>query len=185
MLKVVECDIDYRRLANEAIDLRLQEYLQSNTGQMSVQHRGVEGPLQLTESCQSLVYDWDRYDQTRDAEPPKRDQILDEHCFVYTCDMFNGTYIGETIDMLRERFGVYRGRFMLMRYKTCLSSHMDYSPRLHIPIVTNQDCFMVVDDHVCKLPWGNTYLVDTRLPHTAVNAGKKDRIHLVFCVDEF
>lgn len=185
MLKEIELDIDYQRLVNEVLSMGVIDFLHANARQMSVQHRGITGDKQLTESCQSLVYDWDRYDQTIDNEPPVRDQILDERSFIETCDMFKGTYIGNVVEFLKLRYGVYRGRFMLMRYKTCLSMHVDQSPRLHIPIITNQDSFMVVDDVVCRLQYGKSYIVDTRLPHTAVNSGKKDRTHLVFCVNDF
>ena len=30
----------------------------------------------------------------------------------------------------------------------CLTYHKDSTPRLHVPIVTNEDCFMIVDDKV-------------------------------------
>jgi len=185
MIKEVEIDINHHKMVDEVLQMGIMDFLYSNNKQMAVQHRGIEGDRQLTESCQSLVYDWDRYNPKTDDIPPVRDQILDEHLFTETCDMFNDTYIGELIDILRSKFDVYRGRFMLMKYKTCLSMHVDQSPRLHIPIITNPDCFMVINDTVCRLQSGKTYIVDTRLPHTAINAGKKDRLHLVFCVNDF
>lgn len=178
--------IDHGRLLDDIHRLDIMGFVQNNNNQMAVQHRGLaDKRLQLLESCQSLKYDWDRYDQSRDADPPVRDVELEETLFTETCDFFRGTYVGEVIDGLRRDFGAYRGRFMLMRFKTCLSMHRDYSPRLHVPIITNPDCFMVVDDQVCRLPSGASYLVDTRLPHTAINSGKKDRLHLVFCVSDF
>lgn len=62
--------------------------------------------------------------------------------------------------------------------------HVDETPRLHIPIITNPDSFMIIDDQICRFPFGKAYIANTLLPHTAVNAGKKDRTHLVFCVDK-
>ena len=72
---------------------------------------------------------------------------------------------------------------MYMRYKTCLSSHIDDSYRIHIPLITNTNCFMVINDIIYKMNENATYITDTTLEHTAVNAGITDRLHLVFCTD--
>jgi hypothetical protein len=178
-------EVDYRLLMEEVERLEVMDFLYAHTMQMALQHRGqTDGQKQLIESCQSLLYDWDRFDHRIHDKPPVRDVVLDERDFVLTCDYFNGTYISDLIKRLRDSYGVFRGRFMLMKYKTCLSMHVDHTPRLHIPLITNPDCFMVVDDVVCKLESEKVYLVDTRLKHTAVNSSTKDRLHMVFCVEE-
>tara|TARA_R100000030_G_scaffold75431_1_gene58536 strand:- start:452 stop:703 length:252 start_codon:yes stop_codon:yes gene_type:complete len=41
---------------------------------------------------------------------------------------------------------------------------------------------MVIDDKVHRLPFGSTYSVDTTKKHTALNASKLLRTHLVFCL---
>lgn len=78
---------------------------------------------------------------------------------------------------------VYRARIMRMRPKTCYTYHQDWTKRLHIPLVTNINCFLIVGDEVLRYPAdGNSYVVDTTKMHTAVNASLKDRIHIVGCI---
>lgn len=175
--------VDHERLMEDVKQLNILDFLYANNMQMAVQHRGVaDVKTQLIESCLSLIYDWGRFDQKTQDKPPMRDDILDETEFTMICDYFSKSYVSDLVQHLKDRYGVFRGRFMLMGYKTCLSMHVDNTPRLHIPLITNPDCFMVVDDIVCRLEAQKVYLVDTRLKHTAINASAKDRLHLVFCV---
>ena len=74
---------------------------------------------------------------------------------------------------------------MLSEHKTCLTMHTDTSPRIHIPIYTNENNMMIVDDTVIRMPFGASYIVDTRIPHTQLNASKDPRVHLVFATDTF
>ena len=70
-----------------------------------------------------------------------------------------------------------------MRPYQCYSYHRDQTKRLHIPIITNDKCFLVVDDEVVRTPIeGNSYVIDTTKIHTAVNASFEDRIHLIGCL---
>lgn len=81
--------------------------------------------------------------------------------------------------------GMYRSRLMRMRPKTCYSYHQDPTPRMHIPLITDDNCFFVVDDEVVRLPAdGNHYLIDTRKKHTFVNGSDINRLHIVGCVSE-
>ena len=82
-----------------------------------------------------------------------------------------------------NELGMHRSRVMRMSPKTCYSYHQDPSPRLHIPLITNDKCFFVVDDEVIYLPAnGNTYVIDTTKKHTFVNASFEERIHIVGCI---
>ena len=79
---------------------------------------------------------------------------------------------------------MYRTRVMNMKPKSCYSYHQDPTPRMHIPLITNEKCFFVLDDKVVRLPAdGQSYFVDTRKMHTFVNASFENRIHIVGCVD--
>lgn len=184
MIQEIDIKIDHDALLKCYNELNLTELLERNTRQIAVQHRGVDAGKQLTDSCNSLTFDWDLYDPKIHSEPPRRKEILKEDIFNITCDIFKGTYIEEIINLLRKDFGVYRGRFMMMKFKTCLSMHVDETKRIHIPIITNPDAFMVIDDKIFRLEVGKVYITDTTYPHTAVNSGKKDRVHLVFCYDD-
>jgi len=78
---------------------------------------------------------------------------------------------------------MFRSRIMNMPSKTCYSYHTDPSKRMHIPLVTNENCFFVIDDEVVRLPAdGNHYVIDTTKIHTFVNASFENRIHIVGCI---
>lgn len=82
-----------------------------------------------------------------------------------------------------ESFGMYRTRVMKMKAKSCYTYHQDPTIRMHIPLITNDDCFFVIEDQVVRCPAdGNTYVIDTRKKHTFVNASRQERIHIVGCV---
>ena len=89
-----------------------------------------------------------------------------------------------TNSVLKE-LGVFRARVMRMGGKTCYTYHQDPTKRLHIPLITNENCFFVVDDEVIRLPAdGSSYLIDTTKKHTFVNASLEQRIHIIGCVNE-
>jgi hypothetical protein len=91
------------------------------------------------------------------------------------------TYLNSVIESL----GMYRTRLMNMSPKTCYTYHRDLTKRIHIPLITNENCFMVIEDKCFWYPAdGNHYLVDTTKPHTFVNASREYRLHIVGCVDE-
>ena len=47
-------------------------------------------------------------------------------------------------------------------------------------LVTNDKCFFIINSQVKQYPAdGNYYVVDTTQMHTAINASKKDRIHII------
>lgn len=80
---------------------------------------------------------------------------------------------------------MYRSRLMNMPPAYCYSYHRDPTQRIHIPLLTNDNCFFVIDDRVLRIPAdGNHYLIDTRKMHTFVNASFKERLHIVGCVED-
>ena len=83
-----------------------------------------------------------------------------------------------------DDFDLYRTRYMYLPSITTYGIHKDRTPRIHIPIETNHNCFFVLDDEVVRLPAdGSVYWVDTTLTHTFVNANahlaKFVRVHLI------
>lgn len=90
--------------------------------------------------------------------------------------LFNFPYINSIISELK----LVRTRLMRMKPKTCLTYHQDPTKRLHIPLITNDKCFFIVDKKVIQLPAdGNYYILDTTKPHTALNASLEKRLHIV------
>ena len=82
-----------------------------------------------------------------------------------------------------ESLGMFRSRVMRMQPKTCYSYHVDATKRMHIPLITNENCFFVIEDEIVRLPAdGNSYVIDTTKKHTFVNASFEERLHLVGCI---
>ena len=184
MITNLNIDIDYNLLLKTYHDLDVDNLIYNNKWlkQLAIQCR--EDSLlenQLSESCGSLYYDWPAY--TGSGEIPLRKEIFNEDQFDTVCDIFKNTLFEELVEKIKKDYDIIRGRFMLMDHKTCLTYHKDPSQRIHIPIYTNKNCMMIIDDKVYRMPFGSTYLVNTTVPHTALNASKDPRVHLVFCLN--
>ena len=77
---------------------------------------------------------------------------------------------------------VYRTRLMVMEGRRCYSIHTDDNPRLHIAITThNQAKFIFTSPpEIIHIPAdGHVWWVDTTKEHTAINASKDMRVHLL------
>ncbi len=98
---------------------------------------------------------------------------------------FKNTYFEEVYNTLRKHFKLGRVRILLKEPRSTLSWHRDPEPRLHIPIITNKGCRMVIED-VCKhMPAdGSATITNNTKYHNFFNGGEQDRIHLVACVLE-
>jgi hypothetical protein len=108
-----------------------------------------------------------------------------EQTFCHLQPAFKDTAIAEYMDWLAVP--LYRTRIMLSRPKSCYSIHRDYSPRLHLPLVTNDQCYFLFTnpEKMIHMPAdGRTYWVDTRNNHTFLNGSLMDRLHLVMIVKE-
>jgi len=74
-----------------------------------------------------------------------------------------------------------RVRMLMMLPKSTYSFHHDLDLwRVHIPLITNPDSFMIVDGKLWHLEVGNAYLVKVKDYHLALNSGSENRIHIVF-----
>ena len=90
--------------------------------------------------------------------------------------LFDIPYINSII----EEHKLYRVRIMRLKSKTCYSYHQDWDKRFHLPLITNDECFFIIEDIISRYPAdGNFYIIDTTKKHTAVNASLEDRIHLI------
>lgn len=144
-----------------------------------------ENSSDYTEGVGSLLLDWKN--KTKEVDNAGNEKIIvpeiknpkKEEDFQYLCATFKGTLFEQAYNLLLTKYKVGRVRLMKSSSKTCLSWHNDYHKRIHLPIKTQQGCFMVIEDEVCYLEKGYWWDTNTLLPHTAVNASKEDRIHLV------
>ena len=100
----------------------------------------------------------------------------------------NEPFRGTAIETLLRQLPFQPGRVRLMRLagKSCLSIHADSTRRYHYAIVTSPDCYLVEMDGANgtfhHIPAdGRLYEMDARITHTALNAGRQARIHLVIC----
>ena len=184
ILDKIDINIDYDRLRKEMYDLNVDQFLIENEGQMSVQTiPGTPVDKQPLSGTLSLQVDWDSHDASDpNSKPKKRDVVLEEKDFTEVCDFLKGTYTEEVINMLTQEYKVVRGRYMMMNWKSCLTHHIDQTPRIHLPLVTNKDCFMIIDGKLVHLEQDITWLADTTLMHTALNSGRHLRFHIVFCL---
>jgi len=92
-----------------------------------------------------------------------------------------GSYIEEVFAQLP--FKPFRARLMVLDPAVCYSIHSDDTPRYHIAVTTSIEArFVFVDrQRIIHIPAdGRVYFVDTREKHTAFNAGKTARLHIVF-----
>lgn len=100
---------------------------------------------------------------------------------------FKGRYMEEVIrevTYMAEKDCVKLGRIRLMRLDpcTCYTLHQDPDEfRYHIPLKTNINCFFVSEGLIEKMySVGSLYKFATTKHHTAVNASRETRLHIVF-----
>lgn len=88
------------------------------------------------------------------------------------------------IEKIILHFKAFRTRIMKMESRRCYSIHKDYSKRIHIPIKTDNQAWMIwpYENYCANLEKRKIYLTDTTKLHTFLNGSVEDRIHLVMCV---
>ena len=115
-----------------------------------------------------------------DWNEEKRLNRVDETNYTELCKPFKNTYVEEVYNEIKERWKIGRFRFLMKPPRSCLSWHRDPEKRLHIPIITNPGCRMVIEDESFHMPAdGSLYITDNRKYHNFFNGGEVNRIHLV------
>lgn len=100
-------------------------------------------------------------------------------------NLINPYFKNTVFEELINKYNLKRTRFLWLHDHACYSMHKDTTPRIHIPIVTNPQCFFVFrSGYMENLYKGNVYLVDTTVEHTALNGGDSSRLHLVGVVEK-
>ena len=114
-----------------------------------------------------------------------RDVRIDESKYTELVPEFETTYFKDVYEILKKRFKLGRVRLLLKEPRSVLSWHKDPEPRLHIPIITNLGCSMVIENIAKHLPAdGSVTITNNTKFHNFFNGGEQDRIHLVACVLE-
>ena len=84
------------------------------------------------------------------------------------------------INKFMSDHNMYYTRVMHLSPKRCYGHHQDTKKRIHIPLVTNEDAWLIVNKQVHHIPAnGNYYIVDTTQMHTAINTSSLERLHIV------
>ncbi len=114
-----------------------------------------------------------------------RDIDIDESKYTQLVPEFEKTYFKEVYETLRDKFKLGRVRLLLKEPRSTLSWHKDPECRLHIPIITNKGCSMVIENVAKHLPAdGKVWITNNTKYHNFFNGGEQARIHLVACVLE-
>ena len=105
------------------------------------------------------------------VEETEYDQLLPE---------LRGTVVEELLASIPTP--ICRFRVMRMMPKYTYVVHVDPGPRIHVPILSHDECGMLYPtiDYMKRMPAnGDVYWMDPRLPHTFANWGNQGRIHLM------
>ncbi len=126
---------------------------------------------------------WTKPDET--GKEVVRDKPIDESKYTELVDDFKNTYFEDVYNKLKSKFKLGRVRILLKEPRSTLSWHKDPEPRLHIPIITNPGCRMVIEDVSKHMPAdGKVWITNNTRYHNFFNGGEQNRIHIVACMLE-
>ena len=127
---------------------------------------------------------WTKPDKS--GKEVSRDIKIDESEYSEFIPDYDNTYFKEVFDVLSSKFKLGRVRILLKEPRSTLSWHRDPEPRLHIPIITNPGCLMVIDNVAKHMPAdGSVWITNNTKYHNAFNGGEENRVHLVACVLDY
>ena len=120
------------------------------------------------------------------GEEVQRDKMIDESKYTEFVEEFKNTYFNDVYEELSKHYKLGRVRLLLKEPRSTLSWHRDPEPRLHVPIVTNPGCLMVIDNIAKHMQAdGSVWITNNTKYHNAFNGGEENRIHLVACVLDY
>jgi hypothetical protein len=127
---------------------------------------------------------WTKPDKS--GKEVSRDVGINEAEYSEFISDYDNTYFKEVYDTLSKKYKLGRVRILLKEPRSTLSWHRDPEPRLHIPIITNPGCLMVIDNVAKHMPAdGSVWITNNTKYHNAFNGGEENRIHLVACVLDY
>ena len=127
---------------------------------------------------------WTRPDGT--GKEYIRAKKINESAYTEFVKDLQHTYFKTVYDILSKKFKLGRVRILLKEPRSTLSWHRDPEPRLHIPIITNPGCIMVIENVAKHLPAdGSVYITNNVKYHNAFNGGEQNRVHLVACLTDY
>ena len=182
-VQTLRYNFDIEKISYECQELLNNVGLHKHHNQISLKHTSNESAGNFWyQGCGSLKYKFgeDFFDDNGNLKEAKIKLTQSE--FTIFNKELNGTYLESVHDTIAKDYNFGRMRVMAMPHKKCMSIHVDTSKRIHIPVVTNENCLMIIDNQVYHMPaTGDAYLTDTTKPHTALNANHSFmRLHLLF-----
>jgi hypothetical protein len=127
---------------------------------------------------------WTKPDKS--GKEVSRDVGINEEEYSEFISDYKNTYFKEVFDTLSKKYKLGRVRILLKEPRSTLSWHRDPEPRLHIPIITNPGCLMVIDNVARHMPAdGSVWITNNTKYHNAFNGGEENRVHLVACVLDY
>jgi hypothetical protein len=100
-------------------------------------------------------------------------------------NILNPYFSGTVFEEIINRFNLRRSRLMWINPGYCYTMHTDATMRLHIPIYTNEQAFLIFKEGIVQhMPEGHIYIADTRKEHTAMNGSlDQPRLHFVGAIE--
>jgi hypothetical protein len=118
--------------------------------------------------------------QFKDLEDPWASAVGtskgDELIYTNLNPIFKDTVFEEVIN----KYNLFRTRLMWLSPWSCYSMHKDSTPRIHIPMITNPECYFVFKQGIIQhMHAGLVYWTNTVNLHTFMNCSNKPRLHLI------
>lgn len=101
----------------------------------------------------------------------------------FASSILNPFFKDTIFEELVNKYNLFKTRLMWINPYACYSMHTDESPRIHIPIVTNKDCYFIFKTlPPLHLNIGYAFWTDTTKSHSFMNCSEQPRLHLVGAV---
>ena len=117
--------------------------------------------------------------QYKGDENPWTSAVGKSRCSDFEFDKLNPAVAGTIFESIIEEYSLTRTRLMWVGPHKCYSFHKDSTPRIHLPLITNSECYFLFHNTLTHLPAGSAYWVDTTQRHTFLNTSMDFTLHLV------
>lgn len=123
--------------------------------------------------------------QFKDLEDPWASAVGTSKGNELTYTNLNSIFKDTIFEELINQYKLKRTRLMWVSPMTCYSMHKDSTPRIHIPMITNPECYFVFKQGIIQhMPVGSVYWTNTVNLHTFMNCSDKPRLHLIGVVNK-
>ena len=101
----------------------------------------------------------------------------------FESSILNPFFKDTVFEELIVEYKLFKTRLMWLNPYACYSMHKDESPRIHIPLVTNPQCYFVFKAiPPIHLELNSVFWTDTTRGHSFMNCSEMPRLHLVGAV---